>query len=75
MSARESLEAAFVVSLNSEADPIIYTLEFFGFSQSEQFPGYLGYEIESFLAPPRRVLANEKFYWELFICNSLDIQG
>lgn len=56
------MERAFVIGQAAgKADPFFYTLEYFGYSASAQFPGYLGYEIESIA----QLQSNAQFYWEL----------
>src|SRR5262249_35614631 len=42
---------------------LLYTLEYFGYSESAQFPGYLGYEIESIA----NLQSNDQFFWSLLI--------
>jgi len=64
ISARQVLEEAFVLAQTSTApDPFIFTLEFFGYSEAAQFPGFLGYEIESI----GTFANNEQFFWDLLI--------
>lgn len=64
MSAKQLLERAFVLAQSAEkADPFLYTIEYFGYSQSAQFPGYLGYEIESVAGLPN----NAQFFWDLML--------
>jgi hypothetical protein len=64
MTAREVLESAFMLEQNStQPDPFVFTLEYFGYSQSQQFPGYLGYEIESI----GQFANSASFYWDLLI--------
>lgn len=64
INARQVLEQAFVIGqAPGQPDPFVYTLEYFGYSESAQFPGYLGYEIESIGG-----LANDaKFFWDLLV--------
>ena len=69
MSGRGVLEQAFVESQSAtKADPFAVTFAFYGYSQSAQYPGYLGYEVESFGGDSKNMLpTNDQFYWELFI--------
>jgi Domain of unknown function (DUF4430) len=64
ITARQVLECAFVLAQTSaQPDPFVFTLEYFGYSESQQYPGYLGYEIESI-----GQLANTaSFYWDLLV--------
>jgi|SRR5271166_908769 len=64
ITARQVLEHAFVLGQTpGNVDPFVYTLEYFGYSESTQFPGYLGYEIESIAG-----LANSKqLFWDLLV--------
>src|SRR5271155_405096 len=65
ITARQVLEEAFALNQTSATpDPFVFTLEYFGYSESAPFPGYLGYEIESIAG-----LANiaGKFYWDLLV--------
>lgn len=42
---QQLLQLAFVNAQSaSQPDPFSYTLEYYGYSQSAQYPGYLGYE-------------------------------
>ena len=64
INARQLLERAFVISQEPDnTDPFLYTVEYFGYSESSQFPGYLGYEIESIASLPN----NDSFFWDLII--------
>jgi hypothetical protein len=64
ISAREVLEHAFILAQTSpNPDPFIYTLQYFGYSESPQFPGYLGYEIESIGS----LSNNSQFFWDLLV--------
>jgi hypothetical protein len=64
INARQVLEEAFALAQTSAApDPFVFTIEYFGYSESTAFPGYLGYEIESIGG-----LANSgQFYWDLLV--------
>jgi hypothetical protein len=43
ITAKQLLERAFVLAqTGAKADPFVYTIEYFGYSESAQFPGYLG---------------------------------
>lgn len=64
MTARNVLEQAFIGAQTAATpDPVDYTLEFFGYSENPQYPGFLGYEIDSLAGLP----GNAQFYWELLI--------
>jgi hypothetical protein len=64
MSAKHLLERAFVLGQTAgERDPFLYTVEYFGYSESAQFPGYLGYEIESIAGFSN----NAQFFWDLIL--------
>lgn len=44
MSARQALECAFIVGqAGGSPDPFLYMLQYYGYSKSPEFPGYLGY--------------------------------
>ncbi len=61
---REVMERAFVLSQTPQMrDPLVYDLQYFGYSEDPQFPGYLGYEVESIFGKPN----NAEFFWELKI--------
>jgi hypothetical protein len=63
MTARDVLELAFVMGQKSKPDPFVYTLQYYGYSESTQFPGYLGYELESLAG-----LSNTSgFFWDLLV--------
>lgn len=64
ISARQVLENAFVIGQSAtKSDPFLYTLEYYGYSESASYPGYLGYEIESIAG----LSNNAEYYWELLI--------
>ena len=64
ISAKQLLERAFVLGQAAgKADPFLYTIEYFGYSESAQFPGYLGYEIESISRLPN----NGQYFWDLML--------
>ena len=61
---KQVMERAFILSQSAATpDPLVYTLQYYGYSEAAQFPGYLGYEIESIFTKPN----NQQFYWELLI--------
>jgi hypothetical protein len=58
------LERAFVEQQSAEKpDPFTYTVEYYGYSQSAEFPGYLGYELESIGG----LNTGSDFYWSLLV--------
>lgn len=64
INARQLLERAFVNAQTPDnPDPFLYTIEYFGYSESSQFPGYLGYEVESIAGLPN----NDSFFWDLMV--------
>jgi hypothetical protein len=64
MTAREVLERAFLMAQDSDTpDPFVFTLRYYGYSQSPQFPGYLGYEIESIGQHGN----SPQFFWDLLV--------
>jgi uncharacterized protein DUF4430 len=61
---KQVMEAAFVLNQTAATpDPFLYIVEYYGYSESAQFPGYLGYEIESICGKAN----NSQFYWALSI--------
>jgi hypothetical protein len=64
ITARKVFENAFILAQTAQnPDPVVFTLQYYGYSEAPQFPGYLGYEIESIDA-----LANTaQFYWDLIV--------
>jgi hypothetical protein len=58
------LEAGFVLAQTPDnPDPFVFTTEYYGFSESAQYPGFLGYEIETI-----RTRANtSENYWDPLI--------
>ncbi|MHA6908138.1 DUF4430 domain-containing protein [Ralstonia pseudosolanacearum] len=61
---QQLLQLAFVNAQSaSQPDPFSYTLEYYGYSQSAQYPGYLGYELESINAFD----ADANHYWALAV--------
>jgi hypothetical protein len=69
VSVKQVLERAFIAGQTpATPDPFLYTLEYYGYSESAQFPGYLGYEIESIGTKANGQLQNTgQFFWELNI--------
>src|SRR5690349_20245491 len=64
VSVTQVMEQAFSLAQTSSLpDPFRYTTEYYGYNESAQFPGYIGYVIESIGGLP----TNEQFYWELLI--------
>jgi hypothetical protein len=64
VSVRQLLEQAFIEAQSvQDADPFVFTLEFYGYSESAQFPGYLGYEIESI----GKFANGGEFFWDLMV--------
>lgn len=63
VSVRQLLERAFVLAqaVEDKADPFLYTIEYYGYSRSAQYPGYLGYEIESVAS----FASDATHYWDL----------
>jgi len=58
------LERAFAEQQSAEnPDPFTYTVEYYGYSQSAAFPGYLGYELESI----NGFNTASDFYWSLSV--------
>lgn len=69
---KEVMERAFVLAQTSaNPDPFVYEVQFYGYSESAQFPGYLGYEIESIQGKAN----NQQFYWELKINGVASLEG
>jgi hypothetical protein len=69
---REVMERAFVLSQTTATpDPFTYDLQYYGYSETAQYPGYLGYEIESICGKPN----NQQFYWALMINGVLSAEG
>jgi hypothetical protein len=64
VSVKQILERAFILGQTpAKPDPFLYTLEYFGYSESLQFPGYLGYELERISG-----LSNDaQYFWSLWI--------
>src|SRR5579864_8992487 len=70
ISVKRVMETAFVLNQQPQpnADPFLYTIEYYGYSEDAQFPGYLGYEIEGIGNKTIGILpSNSQFYWELEI--------
>jgi hypothetical protein len=65
---KELMERAFILSQSSTTpDPLVYTLQYYGYSERAQFPGYLGYEVESIGTGVEMKPNNSQFYWQLLI--------
>jgi len=64
ISAKQLLERAFVAAQSTvDADPFLFTLEYFGYSESAEFPGYLGYEVESI----KNLQTDAQHFWDLML--------
>src|SRR5580700_11930267 len=75
MSVKQIMEHAFILAQTSNMpDPFLYTIEYYGYSEVAQFPGYLGYEIESIGTAASMKPNNHLYYWELLI-NGLPSQA
>ena len=62
--AKQLLERAFVLAqAPAKPDPFVYSVEYYGYSQSAQFPGYLGYEIEAIAG----LQNGAQYYWDLIL--------
>lgn len=69
---KEVMERAFILAQTpANPDPLVYGVQFYGYSESAQYPGYLGYEIESIQGKPN----NQQFYWELKINGVASLEG
>lgn len=67
---KQFMEEAFVLNQEAQpnADPFLYILEYYGYSEAPQFPGYLGYEVEGIGLKSTGILpSNDQYYWELKI--------
>lgn len=73
ISALQLMERAFVLvqQVSPKPDPFLYTVEYYGYSQSAQFPGYLGYEIESI----GNLQNSDTGYWELLLNGQVSSTG
>jgi hypothetical protein len=72
ISVKQVMESAFVLNQlpPPDADPFLYTAEYYGYSEDPQFPGYLGYEIEGIGNKKIGILpSNNASYWKLSINN------
>lgn len=77
-SVRQVMENAFVLNQMPppDTDPFLYTLEYYGYSEDPQLPGYLGYEIEGIGNTTTGILPNnDQYYWELLINNQSSNTG
>jgi hypothetical protein len=69
---KEVMERAFVLAQTpAKPDPVVFEVQFYGYSESVPYPGYLGYEIESIQGKPN----NQQFYWELKINGAASQEG
>lgn len=69
---QELLEQAYILNQTvAQPDPFQYTLEYFGYSQSAQFPGFLGYELESI----NGFQTGGDFFWSLSVNGNLSQSG
>jgi hypothetical protein len=76
MSSRDVLERAFVIlQTTASADPFFFTLQYYGYSEDAQLPGYLGYEIESFAKSGVNYPNNAQFYWDLIVDGITSMSG
>jgi hypothetical protein len=65
---KQIMERAFILSQSdTNPDPLIYTLQYYGYSLAAQLPGYLGYEVESIGTSAGAKANNSQFYWQLLI--------
>jgi hypothetical protein len=67
------MERAFVLSQTAaNHDPLPFQLQYYGYSEDPQFPGYLGYEVESLC----NIASNPaNGYWELLIDQQVSNEG
>jgi hypothetical protein len=69
---KQIMERAFVLAQTTVMpDPFLYSVEYYGYSEAAQYPGYLGYEIESICGKYN----NQQFYWALLINGVLSPEG
>ena len=69
---RAIMERAFVLTQTAGApDPFFYDVQYFGYSESAQFPGYLGYEVESISGKAN----SQQYFWALSINGTLSPEG
>jgi hypothetical protein len=70
---RQVMERAFVLAQTpSKPDPLVYEVQYYGYSESAPFPGYLGYEIESIQGKPN---IDQQFYWDLKVNGVVSQEG
>ena len=70
---KQVMERAFVLAQTpANPDPLVYEVQYYGYSESPQFPGYLGYEIESIQGKPN---IDQQFYWDLKINGAVSQEG
>lgn len=66
------MERAFVLAQSAQnPDPFVFEVQYYGYSESAQYPGYLGYEIESIQGKTN----NQQYYWELKINGAVSQEG
>lgn len=64
MDVRTVMERAFILQQSSSTpDPLVYQIQYYGYSEFAGHPGYLGYEIESIHGKP----SNSNYFWKLII--------
>jgi len=64
MDVEDLMERAFVLGQTAASpDPLPFALQYYGYSESSQYPGYLGYELESIAGKAN----NQSFYWQLSV--------
>jgi hypothetical protein len=64
LSVTHIMERAFALAQTPQnADPFVFEVQYYGYSESAQFPVYLGYEIESLC----NLSNSAQYYWELLI--------
>jgi hypothetical protein len=69
---QQVMESAFVLAQTTATrDPFLYTVEYYGYSEDPQYPGYLGYEIESICSLP----TNDLCYWALSVSGIISSAG
>jgi hypothetical protein len=72
MDVQDVMEDAFIIEQTvAQHDPLPFVLEYYGYSENDQFPGYLGYEVESIFG----VRNDSKNYWQLLINDVASMVG
>jgi|GEM_PF-3349457 len=70
------LETAFDSNqTQANPDPFSYDLEYFGYSQINNYPGFLGYSIESINGLNAKQSGNVTYYWELLVNDIVSTTG